>query len=295
LTRTRAMRLELEHRADLVVEVPREKPKDLSNNEPTARELFDGRVRDAFTFWIANRWGMSASAVLLLPLAFGSAVLGWILIYTLLHLSIWYAAIASATGFVIIPRLYLQRQQSREETKFMNFFPDVIDMMVRMVRAGLTVMGAVRTVGNEAPSPLNKVFTNLADQVDIGIMFEDALVLMGERIGLPDFRFFVVAVSLQHATGGNIAASLEILSDIIRKRRAMRLKAQATTGEVRISAYVLGALPFVVIIGLLLLSPAYLAPLVTDPRGNAIIGAAAVLMFLGFATMRLMMRSATRF
>jgi tight adherence protein B len=138
------------------------------------------------------------------------------------------------------------------------------------------------------------VFKDLADQVEIGIPFEDALTAAAERIGLPDFRFFSVAVVLQRATGGNLASTLELLSDIMRKRRAVRLKAQATTAEVRVSAYILGSMPFLVTGVLLLIQPGYLTPLVTDPRGKFILLAAAAMLTLGFLTMRRMMRRAVK-
>ena len=142
-------------------------------------------------------------------------------------------------------------------------------------------------------SPVSDVFTNLADQMAIGITFEDALAVAGERVGLPDFRFFVTAVALQRATGGNLASTLEILSEIMRKRRAMRLKARAVTGEVRMSAYVLGSMPFFVIGGLLLVTPNYLEPLIVDSRGNVIIAMAVVSLAIGFGTIQRMMRSVT--
>jgi tight adherence protein B len=79
----------------------------------------------------------------------------------------------------------------------------------------------------------------------------------------------------------------------MRKRRAMRLKARATTGEVRMSAYVLGAIPFLVIGGLLLMTPDHLQPLISDSRGNVIIAAAVGSLVIGFVTIGRMMRSVT--
>ncbi len=79
----------------------------------------------------------------------------------------------------------------------------------------------------------------------------------------------------------------------MRKRRAMRMKARATTGEVRMSAYVLTAIPFLVIGGLLLMTPDYLQPLISDSRGNVIIAAAVGNLVMGLWIMRRMLRSVT--
>jgi tight adherence protein B len=129
--------------------------------------------------------------------------------------------------------------------------------------------------------------------VQIGVPFEKALDAVSGRMGLQDFRFFSVAVTLQYATGGNLAATLEILSDVIRRRRTVRLKAIAATAEVRVSAYVLGGMPIFAIAALLVLNPDYVAPLLYDPRGKYILGAAFALLAVAILTMRKMMRRVT--
>jgi tight adherence protein B len=292
---TRGARREIARRTDLIAkEVPTQPRADRPDGLLQRLATTGAWFRRRFAFGLPYRWGMRAGPTLLILIGIAGAATAWLLLRVLFHLPLWLVLPLTLGGFVFTPRRLLKHQQDVAEQAFLNLFPDAIDMVVRMVRAGLPIMAAIRTVGDEAPAPVNAVFASLADRVEIGVLFDEALVEAGARIGLSDFRFFAVAVSLQHATGGNIAATLEVLSDIIRKRRAARLRAKATTAEVRVSAFVLGSLPFVVIGGLAIMSPAYLAPLVTDPRGNAIIGAAIVLLSSGFLTMRQMMRHATQ-
>jgi tight adherence protein B len=250
-------------------------------------------LRAIFSVGLSRTWGMRAAPLMLLVAAGIGACLAGLALRSGLHLSGWVSLAAGIGGFFLAPRALLKHEQSVADRKFMELFPDTIDMVIRMLRAGVPISAAVREVGNEAAPPVNDVFTNLADQMAIGITFEEALATAGERIGLPDFRFFVVAVSLQRATGGNLASTLDILSDIMRRRRAMRMKARATTGEVRMSAYVLAAIPFLVIGGLLVITPDYLQPLLTDSRGNVIIAMAVGSLVIGFGMMRHMMRSVT--
>lgn len=254
----------------------------------------DAALRALFAFGIPRRWGMRLGGFALLGVAVVAAALCWLLASRGLHFSAWIAAPATLAAFFLAPRMLLLREQNQVEQKFLLMFPDAIDMAIRMLRAGLPISAAIRSIANDAQSPVRDVFRSLSNQLEIGVPFDEAFAAMGDRIGLADFRFFAVAISLQHATGGNLAATLDILSDIMRRRRAMRLKALATTGEVRISAIVLGALPFFVTGALLVLSPAYLAPLFSDPRGNVIIGAAAVGLLAGIFSMRQMMRRVTR-
>jgi tight adherence protein B len=262
---------------------------------PTGRFeiVFNRPLRLIFAVGAPYVWGMRASAPLLLAIAIGAGICGWILAVRLLGASAWIAALISAITFFFVPRMVLLYQQRSTEARFMELFPTGIDMMVRMLRAGLPIAVAVRTIQTDSSAPLNAVFGSIADQIALNVPFQTALDNASVRIGLPDFRFLAVALNLQHSTGGNLAATLEILGDLIRKRRALRLKAKAAMAEVRVSAYVLGALPFVTIGALLLLEPDYIAPLFYDERGKFILGAVAILLILAFVTMRQMVRRVT--
>jgi tight adherence protein B len=101
-------------------------------------------------------------------------------------------------------------------------------------------------------------------------------------------------VNLQRATGGNLAETLESLAAVIRRRKNVRAKARAMVAEVKSSAYVLGALPFVIGALLFLLSPDYIGILFVDPRGNVILGAIAGLLLLAAVTMRWMIKRGLR-
>lgn len=163
-----------------------------------------------------------------------------------------------------------------------------------MLRGGMPITFAIRTVGNEAPPPVNKVFGIIADQIRIGIPVAEALDIHSQQIALPDFRFFAVAAIMQYSTGGNLIATLEDLSQIMRKRQAVRLRARAVTAEVRFSAYVLGSLPFLVVSALLVIDPGYLVPLFHDRRGHWILALTGTGLSLAFLTMRQMIRSVSR-
>ena len=298
LLTVRQTRRDLERRTSLITGGARRasrrgKVETEELHEPDWSDQLGSRLRAIFAFRLARTWGMKAAPLALLVAAGIGACLGWFVLRSGLHQSVWISLAASIGGLFFAPRAMLKREQNAADQKFMESFPDTIDMVIRMLRAGVPVTGAVRTVGEEATPPVSDIFTNLADQMAIGITFEDALAVAGERVGLPDFKFFVVAVALQRATGGNLASTLEILSEIMRKRRAMRLKAKAVTGEVRMSAYVLGSIPFFVIGGLLVITPDYLQPLIADSRGNVIIAVAVGMLVAGFGTIRRMMRSVT--
>ncbi len=256
--------------------------------------VFDARVRRVFAFGANYSWGMHAggAALLLVSVVGGTAV--WQFSVRAVALPWWVSVTAGVLTAFLVPRALLLREQRRAEGRFRDLFPDAIDTVVRMLRAGLPMPSAVRIVGTEAPAPIDSVFTMISDQVKIGIPIEQALDASSKQIGLSDFRFFAVAVLLQYSAGGNIAATLDMLSGIMRKRRAVRMKAQSATAEIRLTGYVLGALPFLTIGALLAVQPGYLNPLFVDPRGHIILAMAVAGLLMSFLTMRQMMRSVTK-
>ncbi len=256
--------------------------------------LLDVRVRQFFAVGSGRNWGMHAGAVGLLLICAISGILVTLFAARAVGLPIWMAAASGIVCAFLLPRAVLLREQRRAETKFMDLFPDAIDTLVRMLRAGLPMTSAVRIVGIEGAAPVNAVFNIISDQVRIGVPIEQALDASSRQIGLADFRFFAVAVLLQYSAGGNIAATLDMLSGIMRKRRAVRMKAKSATAEIRLTGYVLGSLPFLTIGALLAIQPGYLSPLFADPRGHVILGMAAGGLFLSFFTMRQMMRSVSK-
>lgn len=291
---TRTARLNLERHVNLIAgAAPSESNAIPSPKRAAPPAWIDEAIRRPFCIGVPYRWGMRTGALRLLTIATVSGGIVWLLAYRMVGNSIWLASLLAAAALFLVPRQFLVREQRRAERQFMELFPNAIEMMVRMLRAGLPIISAVRSVGADSPPPFSTVFALIASQVEIGVPFEKALDAVSERIGLQDFRFFSVAVTLQYATGGNLAATLESLSDVIRRRRVVRLKGIAATAEVRISAYVLGGMPIIAIAALLVLDPDYIAPLLYDFRGKYILGAAVGLLALAIFTMQKLMRRVT--
>lgn len=286
-------RREMERRVNLVAAVTanRAAAETLGGLLKGRTQNFDVQVRRIFTIGIKRTWAMRASSLTLLLMAAASAGGAWVMTHHFFGLSSLMSVVISVSASFLTPRVLLSREQSQTEHQFIDLFPDAVDTVARMVRAGLPITAAMRTIASDALPPVNTVFATIADQLRIGVPIEEALDASSREIGLPDFRFFTVAVALQYTTGGNLTSTLEILSDIIRKRRAARLKAKAATGEIRITAYTLGGLPFLTTGALLVVQPGYLTPLWTDPRGHLIIAMAGAGLLLAYFSMRMMMRS----
>lgn len=294
LMRRRARRAAVESRLALIAPGAQGNPAAAQGGVLSVLDRIYAAIQRLFAAGVSRRWGVKHSPLLL----FVSALLGgacmWLIAHVMLKQPIWISLPLTLAASLAPPRIMLDLEQRGLEAHFLERFPDTIDMVVRMLRAGVPLTATVRAVAAESAPPVNAVFTGLADQTDIGVPLDEALEAAAKWIKLPDFRFFAEAVALQYATGGNLAVTLESLSDIVRKRRTMRLRARAVSAEVRLSTYILGGLPILVVAVLLVVSPDYLSPLITDPRGNWILGAAIGMLLTGFYIMRRMMISVSR-
>src|SRR5262249_34473680 len=145
--------------------------------------------------------------------------------------------------------------QSRFRNQFVDGFPDALDLMGRAVKAGLPVLDSMELAAREMPPPVGSELQRTIGEMRVGVDVDEAMQHTADRIRVPDFRFFAVALKLQRRTGGGLAETLANLSRIIRRRKEIRLKARALSSESKSSAVVLALLPFVVGGIMYLLSP----------------------------------------
>ena len=135
---------------------------------------------------------------------------------------------------------------SRRIAKFNAKFPDAIELLVRGLRSGLPITETIGVVGQEVEGPVGVEFRAVADKMKIGRSMDAALQETSDRLGTPEFQFFVITIAIQRETGGNLAETLANLADVLRKRGQMKLKIKAMSSESKASAYIIGALPFIV-------------------------------------------------
>jgi len=179
--------------------------------------------------------------------------------------------IAVLIGMVVgltLPAQVIKVMGNRRVGKFMKEFPAAIDMIVRGLRSGLPFVESVSAVGKEFPDPIGIEFRRISDGVKLGQSVENAMWDISQRITVPEFKFLIVAMTIQRETGGNLAETLNNLSDLLRKREGLKLKIRALSSEARASAYIIGSLPFVMYGLIRVVSPDYATLLWTDPRGQ---------------------------
>lgn len=145
-----------------------------------------------------------------------------------------------------LPHLVVGRTIARRVGKFTTRFPDAIELLVRGLRSGLPISETVGLVGQELEGPIGEEFRAIADKMKIGRTMDAALQDTADRLGTPEFQFFVITIAIQRETGGNLAETLANLAEVLRKRAQMKLKIRAMSSESKASAYIIGSLPFIV-------------------------------------------------
>jgi tight adherence protein B len=189
-----------------------------------------------------------------------------------------------------LPHKIVGRMGKRRVAAFIALFPEAIDLMVRALRSGLPISEAIIGAGHEISDPVGDELGRVEAGMRMGRDLESLLWDIAARIDVPEFRFFIIALSVQRETGGNLAETLANLSEVLRRRRQMRAKVRAMSSETRATTMILSGLPILVIVLLALTSPNYLVPLYNDVRGLILDGVAVAMLGTGVVIMTRMAR-----
>jgi tight adherence protein B len=236
------------------------------------------RITRAGLSWSKRQFAMVSAGIGLAMFAFGMLVGAG-------------PAIAAAMGFAGafgVPRWLLAFLKKRRETKFLEGFPDAVDVIVRGVKAGLPLHDCIKMITSEAPEPIKTEFRLIMETQAIGMPLGEACAKLYERTPLPEANFFGIVVAIQQKSGGNLSEALANLSKVLRDRKKMKAKIQAMSQEAKASAAIIGALPIAVMTLVYLTSPQYISLLFTNPTGHVMLAGSAVWMVIGVLVMKKM-------
>jgi len=198
------------------------------------------------------------------------------------------AALLGAAGAFGLPRWLLSYLKKRRENKFLDAFPDAVDIIVRGVKAGLPLLDCLKMITMESPEPVKSEFRAIVETQAIGMPLGDACGKLYEQMPVPEANFFGIVVSIQQRSGGNLAEALGNLSRVLRDRKKMKAKIQAMSMEAKASASIIGALPVAVMTLVYITSPNYIALLWIEPLGRVMLAASVLWMSMGVLVMKKM-------
>lgn len=198
--------------------------------------------------------------------------------------------LVGAAGGIGLPHFFIGWLGARRTAQFNALFPEAIDVLVRGLRSGMPIQDSIATISREIGEPVGGEFRRIELAIKFGHTIDSALWAAAKRIVIAEFQFFIVSMSVQRETGGNLAETLGNLSELLRRRRQMKLKIRAMSSEARASAFIIGALPFIMFFLILAVSPNYALALFRDSRGLIMVGGGLVSITLGALVMAKMVR-----
>jgi tight adherence protein B len=195
------------------------------------------------------------------------------------------AAFAAGCG---LPLWLLSFLKKRRLARFLDGFPDAVDVIVRGIKAGLPLLDSLKLIAEESEEPIRGEFRAIIDTQAIGMPLGEACLKLYERMPVPEANFFGIVVFIQQRAGGNLSEALGNLSRVLRDRKRMKAKIQAMSMEAKASGTIIGSLPLAVMTLVYITSPNYISILFTEPLGRAMLAGCAIWMGIGVLVMRKM-------
>ncbi len=239
-----------------------------------------------FADWIGQA-GLSWSK----PKFYIISVICGIFLFSLSFLSgqvLWVSLGALFVGTFGLPRFYVSRKRKKRFSRFLDEFPNAVDIIVRGIKSGMPLADCVQIAALEAKDPVGLEFALVLDKMHMGVPMSEAIHSMPKRVPLQETNFLAIVITIQSQAGGSLSEALGNLSKTLRDRKAMKGKIRAVSQEAKSSAAIIGSLPFFVTGMLLLIAPDYIRVLTNTDIGLILIAIAAFWMSTGIFVMRKM-------
>jgi len=204
----------------------------------------------------------------------------------------WPTILSVVVGIALlsVPNIIIDIKRRRRLKRFMNHFPEALEMFARSLRAGHSFTGAIQLVAQEMPAPIGPEFSKVFEEQNLGIPLRQALIGMTDRVDTLDVKFFVTAILIQRETGGNLAEIIDKIAYVIRERFRVQGQLKIFTAQARITGTILALLPVGVAVLLWMLNPEYMKPLWVEKTGKILIAVAVTMQILGFLVIRKIIR-----
>ena len=252
--------------------------KELEQKGKGKKLTLDARIAQAGLSWSRRQFYIGS-------------VVGGVLLAGLLYVitdDLLVAAGALAAGSFGMPRWMLNFLRKRRLKKFLNVFPDAVDVIIRGVKAGLPLGDCMRVIASESAEPVRTEFRLIIEAAALGLSLGEATERIVERVPVPEASFFSIVINIQQKAGGNLSEALANLSRVLRDRKKLKSKVQAVSSEAKASAAIIGSLPFIVGILVWVISPRYIELLWLTSGGRIVIGVCLTWMLVGCLVMRKM-------
>jgi len=185
-----------------------------------------------------------------------------------------------------LPVLYVRMRQVKRTRQFDDQLVDALVLISNALKSGYSFLQGMEAIAQEMPEPIGAEFEEALRGIRIGGPVEEALTGIYERVRSADFELVVTAMVIQRQVGGNLSEVLSNIAHTVRERHRILREIRVLTAEERMSGYIVGLLPVLLIILLAVISPGYISGMVAATSGQVLLGLAFVMDLLGLLVIR---------
>lgn len=178
----------------------------------------------------------------------------------------------------------------RRQNAILEQLPHMLELLARAVRAGESVDQAIELVGSEGGGVLGKEFARCSRQLEMGRSLDTVMKSLATRISLVELRIFSTTLVVHRQTGGNLADTLERMSNVVRDRLTARRQMRAATGAARSSTMLIAVVSPLAYLIMFAWQPEHVGTLYRDPLGMTLLATACVLEVVGIIWVLSLMR-----
>lgn len=228
------------------------------------------RFEDMFVFVNSDRlFAIHMVSLLLLP----------VLVYFTTHNVIY--TLGSIGLVFLTPKLVYVYLHKKRQAALVSQLPDALIQVSGSMRAGASIVIALEAMVKETSGPIAQEFSLVLREMRLGVTMDDAFENLAQRVKEEDYTLVVSAARIAREVGGNLAETFERLADTLRKKIAMEGKIVALTSQGKLQGWVVGLLPFGMMLVLFQMEPAAMYPLLHSIVGWAVLGVVLVMELLG--------------
>lgn len=181
------------------------------------------------------------------------------------------------------PMMYVSMRRGSRRAKLEAQLTETITMLCNALRAGHSFQSSMNTIASEMDGPIAEEFGRVFRETLRGMSMDESLRRMVDRVGSKDLEILTTAIIIQREIGGNLTEILENISGTIQARISMKGEIKTRTASGRVSGYIIGGLPIVILIMMAGISPDYCAPLFSSDLGKMMLLVGVVMEGIGFA------------
>ncbi|MES9993786.1 MAG: type II secretion system F family protein [Candidatus Thiodiazotropha sp.] len=189
--------------------------------------------------------------------------------------------ILSLMMLIVLPKILLLRLEVRRKEKLISSLPDALIQIAGGMSAGQTFLSAVETMVKETKGPVSQEFSLVLREQRLGMSLNEAMDNLAERVQAEEMDLIVTATQIASEVGGNLSEIFKRLADSLRKKMEMEGKIKALTSQGILQGWVVGLLPFFIILALYYVDHENISPIFSNLLGWIFLSVIIILEIVG--------------